>query len=161
VRARYTPNFATSAAKLVCRASRKGCSAWPGFEPWPTSHWKLEFEAILNFSPSPKIVISVSGRGVVKFLPLNMSSKHPAATSIGSPSSRPPTQRFQPSPVLPRQPPLMQSLSMSTINLPLAYSSQLGMQIDYPLPPIYSTHLHYNKLPYLLPYLLPTSSMRS
>jgi hypothetical protein len=90
--ARHTPNFATSAAKLVCRASRKGYSTWPGLEPRPTSTWKLEFEAILNFSPSPKVVISASDRGVVKFLPLlNMSSKRPAAASIGSPSSHLPT----------------------------------------------------------------------
>ena len=32
-----TPNLATSAAKLVCKASRKGCSTWPGLEPWPNS----------------------------------------------------------------------------------------------------------------------------
>jgi len=39
--------------------------------------------------------------GVAKLLPLiNMSSKRPAA-SIGNPSSRPPTQQFQLSPVLP------------------------------------------------------------
>jgi len=92
VRARHTPNFATSAGKLVCRASRKGCSTWPGLEPRPTSTWKLEFEAILNFSPSPKVVISASDHGVVKFLPLlNISSKHPAAASIGNSSSHPPT----------------------------------------------------------------------
>jgi len=35
------PNFATSAAKLVCRASRKGFSTWPGLEPRPTSNSEL------------------------------------------------------------------------------------------------------------------------
>ena len=30
---RDIPNFATSAAKLVYRASRKGCSTWLGLEP--------------------------------------------------------------------------------------------------------------------------------
>jgi len=34
-------NFATSAAKLVCRASRKGCSTWPGLEPRPISNSEL------------------------------------------------------------------------------------------------------------------------
>jgi len=52
---------------------------------------KLDFEAILNSSPSPKVVISVLGRGVIKLLSLiNMSSKRPAPASAGSPSSRPP-----------------------------------------------------------------------
>ena len=37
----------------------------------------LEFEATLNFSPSPKVVIFVPDRGVAKLLSLiNMSSKH-------------------------------------------------------------------------------------
>jgi hypothetical protein len=35
--ARYTPNFATSAARLVCKASRNGCSTWLGLEPRPNS----------------------------------------------------------------------------------------------------------------------------
>jgi hypothetical protein len=30
--ARYIPNFTTPAAKLVCRAGRKGRSTWPGLE---------------------------------------------------------------------------------------------------------------------------------
>ena len=34
--AHNTPQFATSAAKLVYRASRKRCSMWPGLEPRPT-----------------------------------------------------------------------------------------------------------------------------
>ena len=130
VRARHTPNFATSAAKLVCRASRKGCSTWPGLEPRPTSNLELDFEAILNFSPSPKVVISVPDRGVARLLSLiNMSSKRPAPTSAGSPSTRPPTQRFRLLPVPPPSAisrlPHMQSLSISTVvNLPPAYSSQ-------------------------------------
>ena len=37
----HIPNFATSAAKLVCRASRERCSTWPGLEPRPTSNSKL------------------------------------------------------------------------------------------------------------------------
>jgi hypothetical protein len=37
----HMPNFATSAAKLVCRASRKRCSTWPGLEPRPTSNSEL------------------------------------------------------------------------------------------------------------------------
>jgi len=37
----HTPNFASSAAKLVCRASRKQCSTWPGLEPRPTSNSEL------------------------------------------------------------------------------------------------------------------------
>jgi len=91
VHARHTPNFATSAAKLICRASRKGCSTWPGLKPRPTSNSELGFEAILNFSLLPKVVIFAPDRGVAKLLPLiNMSSKRPAA-SIGSPSNRPPT----------------------------------------------------------------------
>ena len=57
VRARHTPNFATSAAKLVCRASRKGRSTWPELEPRPISNLELGFKAVLNFSPSPKVVI--------------------------------------------------------------------------------------------------------
>jgi len=67
---------------------------WPGLEPRPISirSSELNFEAILNFSPSPKVVISVPDRGVVKLLSLiNMSSKRPAPASAGSPSSRPPT----------------------------------------------------------------------
>ena len=67
---------------------------WPELEPRPTSIRSLElnFEAILNFSPSPKVVISVLDRGVTKLLSLiNMSSKRPASASVGSPSSRPPT----------------------------------------------------------------------
>jgi hypothetical protein len=48
--ARHTPNFATSAAKLVYRASRKGCSTWPGLKPRPTSNSELRFEAVLNSS---------------------------------------------------------------------------------------------------------------
>ena len=82
--ARDTPNFAMSAA------SRKGCSTWPGLEPRPTSNSELDFEAILNFSPSPKVVISVPDRGVARLLSLiNMSSKRPASTSAGSPSACP------------------------------------------------------------------------
>ena len=104
---------------------------------------ELGFEAILNFSPSPKVVISVPDRGVARLLSLiNMSSKRPAPTSAGSPSTRPPAQRFRLSPVPPpsaigRLPPFMQSLSMSTVmNLPPAYSSQLDMQLDYSTPHI-------------------------
>ena len=106
----------------------------------------LHFEAILNFPPSPKVVISVPDCGVAKLLSLiNMSSKRPAPAPAGSPSSRPPTQRFRLSPAPPssaigRPPPFMQSLSMSTVvNIPPAYSSQLDMQLDYPLPPMHST----------------------
>jgi len=44
--ARDTPNFATSAAKLVCRA-RKGCSRWPGLELRPTSH-RVSFDTRRN-----------------------------------------------------------------------------------------------------------------
>jgi hypothetical protein len=52
----------------------------------------LNFEAILNFSPLLKVVISVPDYGVVKLLSLiNMSSKRPAPAPVGSPSSRPPT----------------------------------------------------------------------
>jgi len=37
-------------------------------------------------------------------------------------------------------PPFIQSLSISTVvNLPRAYSSQLNMQLNYPLLPIHST----------------------
>jgi len=74
---------------------------------------ELNFEAILNFSPSLKVVISVPDRGVIKLLsPINMSSKRPAPAPAGSPSSRPPTQRFRLSPVPPpsaigRPPPFM------------------------------------------------------
>jgi len=74
-----------------------------------------------------------------------MSSKRPAPASAGSPSSRPPTQRFQLSPVVPpsaigRLAPFIQSLSMSmVVDLPPAYSSQLDIQLNYPLPPMYST----------------------
>ena len=67
-----------------------------------TAHIELEldFEAILNFSPSPKVVISVPDRGVARLLSLiNMSSKRPAPTSAHSPSTRLPTQRFQLPPV--------------------------------------------------------------
>ena len=146
MRATHTPNFATSAAKLVCRASRKRCSTWLGLKPRPTSNSKLNFEAILNFSPSPKVVISVLDRSIAKILSLiNISSKRPTTASTGSPSSRPPTQQFQLSPAPPpsaigRMPPFMQSLSMSiVVNLPPAYSSQLNIQLNYPLPPIHST----------------------
>jgi hypothetical protein len=37
----HMPNFATSATKLVCRASRKRCSTWPVLEPRPTSNSEL------------------------------------------------------------------------------------------------------------------------
>ena len=50
MRAQHTPNFATSVAKLVCGASRKGCSAWPGLKPRPTSNSELRFEAVMNSS---------------------------------------------------------------------------------------------------------------
>ena len=130
LRVTRTPNFTTSAAKLVCRASRKGCSTWPGLKPRPTSNSELDFEAILNFSPSPKVVISVLDRGVARLLSLiNMSSKRPTPTSAGRPSTHPPTQQFQLSPIPPpsvigRLPPFMQSLSISTVvNLPPIYSS--------------------------------------
>ena len=37
---------------------------------------ELDFEAVLNSSPSPEFVISVPGRGVIKLLSLiNISSK--------------------------------------------------------------------------------------
>jgi len=80
VRARHTPNFATSAAKLVCRASRNGVVRGQGL-----SHGHIElgarFEAILNFSPSLKVVISVPDRGVARPPPpINMSSERPAPT---------------------------------------------------------------------------------
>ena len=82
------PNFTTSAAKLGRRVSRKGCSTWLGLRIWSS---ELDFEAILNFSLT-KVVISVLDRGVAKLLSLtNMSSKRPAPTSAGSPSTRPPT----------------------------------------------------------------------
>ena len=87
--ARDTPNFATSAAKLVCRASRKGRSAWPGLEPQPTSNLELDFEAILNFSPLLKFVIFVLDHSVIRLLCLiNISSKRPAPTSVGSTSCK-------------------------------------------------------------------------
>ena len=41
VRTTHTPNLATSAAKLVCRAGGKGCSTWPGLEPLPHRILKL------------------------------------------------------------------------------------------------------------------------
>jgi hypothetical protein len=45
----------------------------------------LDFEAILDFSPSLKVMISVLDRGVVRLLsPINMSSKRSARTSTGS-----------------------------------------------------------------------------
>ena len=139
----HTPNFATSAAKLVSRASRKGCSTWPGLEPRPTSNSELDFEAILNFFPLLKVVISVLDRSVAGLLSLiNISSKRPALTSAGSPSTHPPTQRFRLSPVPPpsaisRPPPFMQSLSISmVVNLPPVYSSQLNMQLNYSTPHI-------------------------
>jgi hypothetical protein len=121
VRARHTPNFATSAAKLVCRASRKGCSTWPGLEPRPTSNLELDFEAILNFSPLPKVVISVPGRGVTRLLSfINMRSKRPAPTSAGSPSTWPPAWRFRLLPVPP----------------PLAIGRLPHMQLNYSTPHI-------------------------
>ena len=61
-------------------------------EPRPTSNSELDFEGILNFSPSPKVVTSVPDRGIVRLLSLiNMSFKSPTPTSAGSPSTRPPT----------------------------------------------------------------------
>lgn len=49
---------------------------------------ELDFEAILNFSPLPKVVISIPDRGVIRLLSLiNISSKRPAPTSAGSPST--------------------------------------------------------------------------
>ena len=109
--------------------------------PHPIRSSELDFEAILNSSPSPKVVISVPDRGVVKLLSLtNISSKRPAPASAGSPSSCPPTQRFRLLPVPPpsaigRLPPFMQSLSISTVvNLPPAYSSQLDTQLNYSTP---------------------------
>ena len=85
--ARDTPNFATSTAKLVCRASRKGRSVWLGLEPQPTLNSELDFKAILNFSPLLKFVISVPDHGVTRLLYfINMSSKRPTPTSAGSTS---------------------------------------------------------------------------
>ena len=115
---------------------------------------KFVFSSILIFKTfitrvtfiTPSHTLSILDCGVVNLLSLiNMSSKRPASTSVGSPSSRLPTQRFRLSPVPPstaigRPPPFMQSLSISTVvNLPPVYSSQLNMQLDYPLPLIYST----------------------
>jgi len=53
---------------------------------------ELNFKAILNFPPLPKVIISVLDCSVIKPLSLiNISSKRPAPASIGSPSSYPPT----------------------------------------------------------------------
>ena len=41
IRAAHAPNFATSIAKLVYKASRKGCSTWPGLKPRPTLNLEL------------------------------------------------------------------------------------------------------------------------
>ena len=125
------------------QSQQEGVQYWPGLKPRPTSNLELGFKAILIFSPSPKVVISILDRSVIRLLSLiNISSKRPTPTSTGSPSTRPPTQQFRLLPVPPplaigRLPPFIQSLSISTvINLPPVYSSQLNMQLNYSTPHI-------------------------
>jgi hypothetical protein len=65
--ARDTPNFTSSAAKLVYRASKKGYSTWPGLEPRPISNSELGFKAILNFSLLLKVVILPLDLGVLPY----------------------------------------------------------------------------------------------
>ena len=85
-------------------------------------------------------MISIPDRGVTRLPSLiNISSKRPAPASAGSPSTRPPTQRFRLSPVPPPSTisrlPHMQSLSISiVVNVPPAHSSQLDMQLNYSTP---------------------------
>jgi len=57
MRAAHTPNFATSV----------GCSMWPGLEPRPTSNSELGFEAVLNSSLSPKVVMLPPDLGVLPY----------------------------------------------------------------------------------------------
>jgi len=90
VYAQHTPNFATSAAKLVCRASRKGCSTWSELELRPPRirGSELDFKAILNSFPFLKVVISILDYSIIILLSLiNISSKYPISTSIGYLSS--------------------------------------------------------------------------
>ena len=63
---------------------------WPRLELPTALNLELEFEAIRDLPPLPKVVIFAPDRGVSKLLSLiNISSKRSAAASIGSPPGHP------------------------------------------------------------------------